>query len=140
MKLPAPLVKAWADLQLNFDAIARRVDSYALTASLSGPWSTGTPGATAGTVFTLPRTGLCVFDCSVTGYASPAGPITVEVWIDGVYTGWAMRLLPIVTTQMVLLPANFAMALTAGRHYVAFKQTAGSSDSNDHGVVSVLQP
>lgn len=140
MKLPAPLVKAWADLQLNFDAIARRVDSYALTALVSGPWATAVPGATTGTPFTLPRVGLCVFDCSVTGYASPPGLISVEVWIDGVYTGWTMRVLPVVTTQMMLLPANFTMSLPAGRHYIAFRQTAGSSDGNDRGVVSVLQP
>jgi hypothetical protein len=92
MKLPASLVKTWGDLQLNFDALAKKIDPYVEAASFQGAWPTSTPGATAGIPFTVPKTGRALIDCDATAYTTSGLGLQLEVFVDGLSTGRSMVL------------------------------------------------
>jgi hypothetical protein len=138
MKLPASLVKTWGDLQLNFDALAKKIDPYVEAASFQGAW----PTSTAGIPFTVPKTGRALIDCDATAYTTSGLGLQLEVFVDGLSTGRSMVLsfnCP-ANLHQPLGPCKIAMTLTRGTHYIAFKQLNGTSDANDYGNIAVVQP
>lgn len=141
MKLPAAIVKTWSDIQLNFDALAKQ-DGFTFAQAIAGAWPTVAPGATTGTPFTLPRAGLTLIECSVTGYINVAGiGLQIDVYLDGVLSS-SMFMKPTITPNVRLTPptARISKTLTRGTHYVALRQTSGVSDTDDNGTISVVQP
>lgn len=144
MKLPAPLVKAWGDIQLNFDAVAREVTPfvYAVTFATGGAWGTVVPpSSTVGVPFTLPRAGPTLIQCDITGYSTTGGGISVQVYLDGVLEGTA-TLAPVSPSNVhvALRPVKIAKTLTRGTHWLWYRQTVGVSDTADDSSISVIQP
>jgi hypothetical protein len=126
----------------NFATHVTNTAPYVEAVTFAGPFPTTTPGATTGSLFTLPRAGRVLIDCGCTAYVNAAVNIIIEVWVDGINTSRTMTLaqtIPI-SSRLTPGPCKIAMTLTSGAHYIAFKQTGGVSDTADYGNIAVIMP
>jgi hypothetical protein len=139
VKLPAPLVKAWADLQLNFDAVGR---SGAAGVVIGGPWSaSGPPSRSTGQLLRVGRAGAGLLLASATGYVTAPGNLAIEVYFDGAMVSTMFLGGSFASNDRRPLPAVFVpVNVAAGDHYLWLRQTAGTSDVIDRASVALITP
>lgn len=107
---------------------------------LAGAWPSAAPGATSGSPFVVKRAGTFALtcDCSAFQTTGAGASIQVDVYVDGVLVG--SMFMGFNTTASVHMALNRfvdEIDLSAGTHYVYFRQVLGSSDSNDRGSITL---
>jgi hypothetical protein len=98
-----------------------------------GSWPTAAPGATSGIAHTLPA-GKLRASCSATAFSGSQTGLTVDVYFDGVYVGGMTNQVSHAINQHTTLSTlHFERTVTAGTHYIYFRQVAGVSNNGDYG-------
>lgn len=135
-EIPSPEV-ALEDCQLNWDYAKKNwpPDGDAFT-DFAGGWATTVPTPTSGIAFQVKNDGVYLFNVYATAFQTTAIAIAIETYVDGILR-CAMILNPTAPqTQHVQLADTFKVLLDAGQHFVAYRQTSGTSDGADRGSVS----
>lgn len=108
----------------------------AVSGSIVGGWPIGVPSATTGTAFSLPGG---QFRCSVSCTSFDAGGAAgaaVELYLDGVLKDTMLIRPAVPAGQRFTLPTGVLSTLiNAGTHYVALRQTIGSSNTDDRASI-----
>jgi hypothetical protein len=98
-----------------------------------GPWALALPGPTDGVAFTVPVIGDYTFTFNASAFSLAAGLIDIQVYVDQILRGTIRVFTNEVTSHKTLVPLVLRISLNPGTHYVFYRQTAGTSDSNDFG-------
>ena len=106
-----------------------------IQANLIGGWPTAAPGATSGTAISCPA-GTLVLEFSATCYHPSGGTSQVDVYLDGGYVN-SMSLTASTPTgvRYKLSSSTLSTQVSAGLHYIYFRQVTGTSDTNDRGTI-----
>lgn len=103
------------------------------TSNYTGGWPTAIPGPTTGSSMTLPAGTLRAI-CNVTAYQTVSGAIQVDAYFDGVNMGsMGQNGSTAVNQHLDMWPRVFTTTVTAGTHWIYFRQVAGTSDAGDVG-------